>query len=287
MHQNPVISFVALDGALGQHINTLYILDVGSDGLDDWLVPDWGVLGFALNGDWTWSVRGGADPADRLSFGTLFGPTSRGARVTATPGARVIGVSLTPMGWSQLIDRPAAGHLDRATPLQDLFEEAAEMLEHLQGAPDNRARIARLSRWFAQRLWLSSRPDPQVAHIHSAIIREDVHDVAGLVARTGLSESLLERLCPPIFGLPPAEVLRRERFRRAITRFDLHPDDQPIENFQSGYADAAQLERDFQHFMGTSLGAYHARPRPLARAGGRALAELMIAGARQASQIPA
>lgn len=261
------IRYVELGTEVSDYVSALFVLQAGSQGIDDLLEPDWGTVGFALEGSWTWSRKGSADEADRLTFGTLFGPMDRAVRVTATPHSRTVGMTLTPLGWSQLVGVPASNLVGRSMPVASLFDEASELLENLASAPDDAILTSRLARWLSRRIRLARAADPHIRRISEALDNETLWTVDSLAARTGLTPATLDRLCPVIFGFAPDKLLERQRFLRALRQMQmlaLHGD---ATGFQGDYAEPAAFERAFTAMMGLSVADYLASPRSLLIAG--------------------
>jgi AraC-like DNA-binding protein len=264
------IRYVELDPAVSDYVSALFVLQAGSQGIDDILEPDWGTVGFALEGSWTWSRGGSAGGTERLTFGTLFGPMDRAAHVTATPRSRTVGMTLTPLGWSQLVGLPASDLVGRSMPVADLFDEASELLENLAAAPDDAILTSRLVRWLTRRIRLAPAADPHIRLIASALDDELLQSVEDLAARTGLTTATLDRLCPVIFGFTPNKLLERQRFLRALRQLQLLALQGDPSGFHGDYADAATFDRIFTAVMGLSVADYLASPRRLLIAGLRA-----------------
>lgn len=261
------IRYVDLDPTVSDYVSALFVLQAGPEGIDDILDPDWGTVGFALEGSWTWSREGSADEADRLTFGTLFGPMDRAVRVTSTPHSRTVGLTLTPLGWSQLVGVPASDLVGRSMPVANLFDEASELLENLAAAPDDIILTSRLARWLTRRIRLARAADPHIHRIWAALKDGRLHSVDSLAARTGLTPATLDRLCPVIFGFAPDKLLERQRFLRALRQMQMLALHSDATGFQGDYAEPAAFERAFTAMMGLPVADYLASPRSLLIAG--------------------
>jgi hypothetical protein len=265
-----IIRYIALAPDVSAHVTAMFLLDAGPNGVDEALKPDWGCFALALTGSWTWSKDGYGGPAQPLSFGSLFGPMDRAARLTSTPNAKVVGMTLSPLGWSQLVGLPASSMVGKVRDLPQLFEEAGELLEHLAASPDDDAMIARLTLWLRRRLRLAPPPDPHIERLSRALADERVDSIEGLSRASGLSVGMMDRLCPGIFGFEPGPLLERERFLRAFAQMQVQLLAGPLDGFHQGYPDRAQFERAFRHFMGQSIDSHLASPRLMLKAGIRA-----------------
>lgn len=278
MPEGAHLRYVALDRAVTDYVSSLFVLEVGAAGLAEPLQPDGGVVAFALAGTWSRSTDGIDGPEAQLTFGSLFGPTDRAVQITATPHARAVGMALTPLGWSQLVGLPANQLACSWRPIAEQFEESAELLEHLAGAPDEDVLTARLVRWVTRRMRLASAPDPHIGLIGAALDDPDVRSVEDVAAKTRLSVAMLERLCPGIFGFAPARLVERQRFLRALRRFQIQSLTQDVQDFRGDYPDAAAFGAAFREFMGQTVADYLASPPMMLMAGMRAAARLADEG---------
>lgn len=264
------IRYVPLDETVADYVSALFVLQAGSQGIDEPLQPDWGVVGFALTGSWTWSRGGSADEDDRLTFGTLFGPMDRAVRMTATPNSRTVGMTLTPLGWAQLVGIPASELVGRAVPVSSLFDEAAELLENLAAAPTDDILTARLVKWLTRRIRLAPTPDPHIRLISSVLDEQGLRTIDDLAARTGLPAGMLTRLCPVIFGFSPDALLERQRFLRTLRDLQIQSMTGDVRGFRGDYADEEAFETAFRSVMGQSVADYLASARTMLKAGLRA-----------------
>lgn len=249
------------DPGLRDCISSYYSLEVGDVAIDDRLHPEWANIRFAIRGNWTWSLTGGADPSPNA---TLFGPTGKSARTTGSPGALLFGIGLLPMGWVRLVKVPARLFANRMVPLSELWGDRAERLhEALAGDPDDVDRVRRLDELLLRLLAEAPPAESHLAAIHRALASGDIATVSAFAAEVGVTQRTLERLCPNLFGFAPKPLLRRQRFLRTLDRVVHNPDRTLTELLEDGYADQSHFVREFRAFMGLTPTAYFAEPRTM------------------------
>ncbi|PZU46890.1 MAG: AraC family transcriptional regulator [Sphingomonas sp.] len=274
MQQFLSVRFRAPRAALAGHVTSIYFVDCGPDGIDDWLHPEWANIRFSLSGDWTWSAAGAADAGAALGKANLFGPTARAARITGSAYSRAVGIGLTPLGWSQLIDMPAKGLANRAVPLEAIVPDGDALTAQLAEASDDEC-VNRLDFWVADRLAAAAPADPHVERLHRALVNGNVSTVPVFASELCVSERTLERLCPRLFGFPPKQLLRRQRFLRSLDTLQRNPGRSFTSTLDGHYTDQSHFVREFRAHMGMSPSAYFALPRPLLMAAGAARAEML------------
>jgi len=259
------------------HVTSYYVLETDRETIDDHLHPEWANIRIGMSGRWTWSMDDGADEADVMGAATLFGPTSRAARITASAGAALWGVGLLPLGWACLIGRPAFEFANQATPLEDHWGDAVPGLRAgLQRDGDDAARVARLDHLLLERLKAGAvHSDPVLSRIHAALMSGDIATVSSFAAEVGVSERTLERLCPRCFGFAPKPLLRRQRFLRALEGLQTSPGRTLLERLDDAYFDQAHFVREFHAFMGVAPTVYFAQPRDLMRIAGEERRKLL------------
>ena len=275
MEEQLSIRFCVPRAALAPDVTSFYLLDCAGDGVDDWLHPEWANIRFAIRGSWAWGVAGERGPPARMGEATLFGPMAKAARIIGTPGAIVIGLGLTPLGWAQLVGEPANRFANRAVPLATLFPETGGLLAELRQATDDEQRVALLERWLEARLSDPKPCDPHVDRLQRALVTGNVSTVPAFADEVCVSERTLERLCPKLFGFAPKKLLRRQRFLRTLDKLQRNPGRTFTDSLDGHYTDQSHFVREFKAHMGMSPSAYFGLPRPLMQAAGRARAEML------------
>lgn len=148
----------------------------------------------------------------------IFGPTSRVFRVDSD-GGRLIGIGITPLGWSRLFGKHAARVADRVVPLANLWGLDRGRRLHAALAAverDEDAAVALLDRLLADALLPEGRDAPLIRALTDLVQDPDVGDCAEVAARLGVAEAQLRRVAKHYFGFGPKLLLRRRRFMRAV-----------------------------------------------------------------------
>ncbi|HEV2568985.1 helix-turn-helix domain-containing protein [Sphingomonas sp.] len=245
-------------------ITSYYVIELQgppSATVEDLLHPEWGNLRIRLHSEWH-ALDADGRPVEGLTV-ALFGPTSRARPVVARPG-KLLGIGLTPLGWTTLIRTPADALADAITqPVGELGDEVATLREQLLGDASEAAMFDRLDAFFARRAKTRDRKEPQIRAVHAALLDPTTATVEGLATRTGLSQSALVRICLRSFGFTPKLLLRRQRFLRTLAVLATE-EPRPIGQLLDGaYVDHSHFNRDFKRFMGLSPSEYLARARPI------------------------
>lgn len=248
--------FVPAPADLAPYLNSLYVLRIGPQGLQEMLPAYSGQL----------LVSSG--PSGRLDFGkgyveatpdtTVVGPLSHAYPLELDGPAVMIGASMSFYGWAALTRLPAASHADRFITVEaalgpEAGAEAANLAADLskgrvdeQGALD---RMADLLRGCAVPLpdrhreliettygWLSSGFNPPSE---------------GLYGQLPMSQRQVQRLVRRFFGLPPQRLLRRYRAIRAATLLaDPGLDPALRAEVLNSFYDQAHMIREIREFVG-------------------------------------
>ncbi|NNM76104.1 AraC family transcriptional regulator [Sphingomonas sp. ID1715] len=232
--------------------------------VEDLLQPEWGNLRIRLRSEWQ-ALDDEGRPVEGLNA-ALFGPTSHARPVIARPG-KLLGIGFTPLGWTILIRTPADALADAiAEPQGELGESIAALREDLLQETAEEAMFARLDAFFEERAHGGNRKEAQIRAVHAALLDPELATVEGLVGRTGLSQSVLGRVCMRSFGFTPKLLLQRQRFLRTLAVL-ANGDPRPIGQLLDGaYVDHSHFNRDFKRFMGLSPSEYLAMPRLILKA---------------------
>jgi AraC-like DNA-binding protein len=231
---------------------------------EDLLHPEWGNLRFRLHSEWI-ALDADGRPVPNLTT-ALFGPTSRARTVIARPG-KLLGIGLTPLGWTTLIRLPADALADAiAEPSEEFGEQVTLLRERLLGEVDEATMFELLDAFFISRAGVRDRQEAQIRTLHAALLDPSIGTVEALAGRTSLSQSALVRLSLRSFGFTPKLLLRRQRFLRTLAVLATE-EDRPIGKLLDGaYVDHSHFNRDFRRFMGLSPSEYLHRTRPILKA---------------------
>ncbi len=274
---------------LRRYFTTFYLVEIDSpDGqpIEDYLHPEWANLRF-VSGDLPSAYGVNGQNVENVQV-CVSGPSSHTVRFQAGPKSRTWGVGLLPLGWARYVAAPACEYADAILDgtTNPLFAPFAALGAELFGRrPNFPAELAWITTFF-ESLGEHALPDEgRILAIHSALVDPDVHTVTDLVARAGLGQRTVERLCDRAFGFPPKRLLRRQRFLRSLAQYVLDPSLKWIGALDGHYHDQAQFVRDFKEFMGMSPRQYGALPKPIL--GGIMLERARFAGhAMQALDTP-
>ena len=249
-----------------RYFTTFYLMETSVAGglrVTDHLHPEWGNLRFH-SGDVPDADVAGGMMLSGSSFAAT-GPSSKAVRFTIG-NTRMWGVGLLPLGWAKFVRTSATslanGVIDGHThPAFASFEPLAAALFGAQH--DDVAELARITAHFAARIAEPVADEVRITAIHAALIDPDVASVADIVARAGVGQRTVERICNRAFGFSPKLLLRRQRFMRSLVHFMLDPTLKWIGAIDGHYHDQAQFVRDFHDFMGMTPSEYAALDKPI------------------------
>jgi len=264
------VRFCMPTGVLSRYFTSFYLAEitVDDDGttesrVTDYLHPEWGNLRFHSGSLPEAENHLGARMGE-TRFG-VTGPSSHSVRFSVGT-SRVWGVGFLPLGWARFVDAPAADFADALLDgdREPLFADFRPLSATLFGPePDAEAELARLTAWFETRLDTPVADEARIHDLHAALVDPEIGTVAGLVERTGTSQSTVERLCRRAFGFTPKLLLLRQRFMRSLSHYMVDPSLKWIGAIDGHYHDQAQFVRDFRRFMGMSPSQYAATPHPI------------------------
>lgn len=248
--------FVAAPSDLAPYLNSLYILRIGSRGINEMLPAYSGQLLLAASGSGGIDFGNGLIEAPPDAF--LIGPLSSARPFAIAGPAIMIGASFNYHGWAALTGLPVAQNADRFLTATHVLGEAggsaaveiarklrkdsiglADALDELAGILRDRVRplppshAEVISSTYA---WLSGSLNPKPDDLYRSL---------------PMSERQIQRLVKRFFGLAPSRLRRRYRAIRAATLLadpDL-PENRRAEVLQSFY-DQAHLIREIREFTG-------------------------------------
>ena len=218
----PAERLAAIDHLASRGVNSLYILNVGSDGLQEMLPSYSGQLLMVCEG-------GG-----RMDFGAGFvqapaelcfiGPLSRAHPFVLDGPTRVLGVSLTFKGWAALTGLPVVQSSDRFVPAERGLGEAIarQTFELLDEIRSNAISIPQacehLGRLLKQRLTPMPTSHAQLVDATYEWLSSSFNPASELLyKKLALSKRQVQRLVKRFFGLPPSRLKRRYRAIRAAS----------------------------------------------------------------------
>lgn len=266
--------FVPAPAPLSPYLNSLYVLKVGKDGLDETLPAYSGQLLLVARGGGEMDFGHGAETAPKNGF--FIGPLSSAARFRINGPALIVGASFNFHGWAAIAQSPVAESGDRLIPLAELFgeEAAAELVAITKAVRSGKAETGEALDTLAAVLASKAAP---LAPAHIEVIEVTYRWLSSslnpatdsLYRKLDLSDRQAQRLVKRFFGLPPSRLKRRFRAIRAATLLADHKLDAAIRNeiFDAFY-DQAHLIREIREFTGRT-------PRILTRDDGSVISETL------------
>lgn len=260
------VRFFPPPAALARHLSLAYYVEVAlpdaSEGLSDYLLPEWGNLRFVV----------GTPPHIRSidglsSFKTAFvagGPTTQPVHFTLGT-CRFWGVGLLPLGWATFMNEPASTLANVVAdgtvhPAFAAFVPLADCLTKSDLSPEEGARL--LLGWLEERI-VQVRQADRIRAVQEALADPSVLRASDLAEAAGVKLRTLERLCADSFGFSPATMLRRQRVIRSLLAFAANPGVRWSALIDRHYHDQSHFVRDFQAFMGMTPGEYARLPHPI------------------------
>ncbi len=229
----------------------------------DALQPEWGGLRFFDRAGIVTSI-GGDEPVSGTDFAAM-GPSSLPVEFTL-PTVAMWGLGLLPLGWATFMSAPASTMANRVFDGRNepAFQRFVPLADALSCAPcDEAADLARIVRFFRRETPRKAPEDPRVQAIHAVLVDPQLSGVAEMVARTGLNQRTLERICRRVFGFPPKKLLRRQRFMRSLAQFMLDPALGWVGAIDTLYVDQSHFVRDCHEFLGMTPSEYAVQDHPV------------------------
>lgn len=197
----------------------------------------------------------------------LFGPTSHAMRVDSD-GGRLVGMGITPLGWSRLFDRAASATANRLLPLSELWGVAAAGTIHarLSTAGSDAEVVETLNAFLAARLGPATKDESLIAALARLVLDPAVEESTTAAERMGVPVPTLRRLANSYFGFPPKLLMRRARFIRALVAVAVYGERADFARFAPSYYDRSHFIRDAQLFLGMTARRFASEMTPLMRA---------------------
>ncbi len=176
------------------------------------------------------------------------------------------GIGLLPLGWAKFVVASASDFANLAVDgfTHPAFASFTGLAGSVYGSkPDPMAELGRIEGHFLERIGEPVADEARIHAIHAAMVDPETTAVGDLVARAGISQRTLERICGRVFGFSPKLLLRRQRFMRSLSHFMLDPSLRWIGAIDGNYHDQAQFVRDFRQFMGMSPRQFAALDKPI------------------------
>ncbi len=190
---------------------------------------------------------------------TLFGPTYQPYRTDFSPGTRVFGAAITPLGWSTLFGMPMHELADRFAPLHDIFTPAAMAgTVPVMDGIDTRAMTIAANAFFTG-IVEAHRRKHDVRFIDTAsdwLLHADTENVDTLKQKLELSSRQTERLSHRYLGAPPKKAQRKYRAIIVSNRLAWCDDGDWRTASDSSFCDQPHFIREFRQFIGCTPGDF-------------------------------
>lgn len=282
--------FVATHPRLARYITTYYFTTIQSrDGqpVEDTLHPEWGSFRFFRDGDIV--IRFVGRDEQSVPPHIMHGPTSLGGRFS-TYALTMGGFGLLPLGWYRLVQHRADDWSNTVKPAMEAVAhfDMAALIRDLDDAHDPQAAGAVFDHYLLAALDNSPcNPlhEDKITEAHAALVDPAVMTVADLMERLDLSSRTTIRLCRAVFGFPPKQLLRRQRFVCTL-EVVMRDWDQHWSNALDGqYYDMSHFHRDFRAIFGETPQQYLRKSHPVIKSA--SLARTLAMGAPlQALDLP-
>ncbi|MGV6849600.1 MAG: helix-turn-helix domain-containing protein [Marinibacterium sp.] len=197
----------------------------------------------------------------------VCGPSFRTGSVAVNAGTLIIGASLTPAGWQRIVGVPAEDLADRKVDLREIRGDAdTAALDAAIEAAETDEEMFRAVEAF---LLATQRDDVAVREDFLKVAMDWISDpaspgVGDLVAKSGLSDRQVDRLCRIYFGASPKRVHRVFRVLNTAHRMATE-DVTDWREVAGSYFDQSHLIRDFRDLIGCTPGTFMAERRMMMR----------------------
>jgi AraC-like DNA-binding protein len=226
----------------------------------DRLLSELAGISFLLSGNWT--AQAGKSAFIPTYPALVSGPSSTPINLTASGTVRVFGISILPLGWVKLFDRPADTLANKMCSLAEVVGNGADHWAiSMRNATSQRA-MNIIADTFLTELLAKKGPDQDhklIEAIDARLRSRPITRVGDLATLVNLSVRQLERVMPKAYGFSPKTVLRRQRYLRAIQERMGAPDPSWLNETAEDFYDQSHMIREFLHFAGESPKAFFMR----------------------------
>lgn len=221
-------------------------------------------LRFTLSGQTFIEHQGGTEEPFPEIY--LHGPTTVNTVQRADGEAHVVGVGIQPAGWAAITHIAASLVVNQVLNAEYIFgfslQDCREAIRHASDFP---ARI-KIFEGLLRRLMDESDGVGQkfIGVVDEWLQSSLCPDVTGLVKRSQLSQSQVERNCKRYYGMPPKTLVRKYRALRAAVLLASGKAEQ-IDLIGEGFYDQAHFIREIKHFTGLTPKSFCTHPDELTK----------------------
>ena len=252
--------------ALRRFVSSYYFVSLSFDAADI-MRAEIANARFILNGTVSSDLMGGMQSYTQ-GKSILCGPTHHWSNVHFTPGARIFGAAITPLGWCRLFGMSAAEAADCILPLEDCIPASSRSLQDaVFDAADEEATVAAADKFFLSLVSDAVRVREDFIEQATAwIVDPEPNEIEHLLRKMDLSHRQVERLCKASFGAGPKRLHRKFRALHAANRLTWMDLTDWREVARTAYYDQAHFIREFKEFNGRTPQEFINGPHILVRA---------------------
>ncbi len=248
------VEFAVPAPQLREFISAYHVFDAGpicEEMRSDAFFPGWANLRFREpNAKLSLSFQ--EKRIENIPLISVFGPSSNLINCKYD-GGRLIGVGLTPIGFSRIFGPCAYKATNSIVEIKELLPkfpmELSQKLHNCEAIGD----IAQILDDFVQGLIKKPRHSEQIAKAFWHIINDNHEMPIDEVSQVlGIGEHQLRRISKRYFGFTPKILLRRTRFLKSIVSLINNPNLSGTEIIESDYFDYSHFVKDCYEFFGMS-----------------------------------
>ena len=254
--QAVAFDWIAAPADLAPYVNSLYVMQVGDEPVEDMMPAYSGQLCLVIRGGGTMSFDDGRVQETSPCF--LLGTLTRAQRFTVEPGSLVVGASINNIGWASFVQAAADTVKDRKYEAHELlFDATCKSLEDIrQRTEAGDITPAEAAEELAALIRNGMEP---LSERHQQVITETLRwlsasfkpQIADLLEALPYSERQVQRLVAQFFGQTPVGLIRKFRAVRAATLLTMDELDPAIEaQVRDSFYDQAHMIKEIRHFVG-------------------------------------
>ena len=248
--------WVAAPADIAPYVNSFYIMQVGSEPVEDMMPAYSGQLCLVIRGGGTMQFHDGRTQSTSPCF--LLGTLTQAQRFTVEAGTLVIGASLNNMGWASFVQAPADQVKDCKYDVQEWLPEpvCAQLASIRARAEQGETTPAQAVDALVEVVRDGLVP---LSERHQQVITETLRwlsasfkpEIADLLDALPYSERQVQRLVARFFGQTPVGLIRKFRAVRAGTLLTMDQLDPALEDQVRGsFYDQAHMIKEIRHFVG-------------------------------------
>lgn len=197
----------------------------------------------------------------------MLGPTMGATRFELDSEARVVGVSVLPLGWLAMGCESAQNWTDKLYDVEQVHGPAyRDMLAMLRGADDFEAVLPEVWAFLKSQLEPASRSMVDlVSKIDAWLSDNDSPQIEDVVEATGLSARQLARYTNRLYGAPPKLLARKYRALRCASQIVIDKKNWIELCDEGNFYDQSHFIREIKQFLGHTPHQLLSDPTAIAR----------------------